>query len=121
LLALVVVSLSAAWGIGELMGWPRSLNLKPSEARRFYAVYLAEVLPAAVVVLASGDLVRVAVGAMVFNVIALALPLAFLVRLTSDRELLGDLANSPRHTVLLWLLTAVLLICGVVAMAEYLF
>ena len=34
LLALVVVSLSAAWGIGELMGWPHSLNLKPSQARQ---------------------------------------------------------------------------------------
>jgi Mn2+/Fe2+ NRAMP family transporter len=120
LLALVVVSLSAAWGIGELMGWPHSLNLKPNDARRFYAVYLAEVLPAAIVVLASGDLVRVAVGAMVFNVIALALPLAFLVRLTSDRELLGDLANSPRRAALLWVVTAVLLVCGVVGMAEFL-
>ncbi|HEY5486412.1 MAG TPA: divalent metal cation transporter [Candidatus Limnocylindrales bacterium] len=121
LLALVVVSLSAAWGIGELLGWPHSLNLKPSEARRFYAVYLAEVLPAAVVVLASADLVRVAVGAMVLNVIVLALPLAFLVRLTSDRDLLGDLANSRRRTALLCVLTAVLLVCGVVGMAEFLF
>jgi Mn2+/Fe2+ NRAMP family transporter len=96
LLALVVVSLSAAWGIGELMGWPHSLNLKPNEARRFYAVYLVEVLPAAAVV-GLGRSRPLCVGAMVFNVIVLALPLAFLVRLTSDRELLGDLANSrPR-------------------------
>jgi len=114
LLALIVVSLSAAWGIGELMGWPHSLDLKPSEAHKFYAVYLAEVLPAALVVLVSTDLVRIAVGAMVFNVVVLALPLAFLVRLTSDRELLGDLANSRRHTVLLWALTAGLLVCGAI-------
>jgi Mn2+/Fe2+ NRAMP family transporter len=121
LLALVVVSLSAAWGIGELLGWPHSLNLKPSEARRFYAVYLAEVLPAAVVVLVSADLVRLAVGAMVFNVIVLALPLGFLVRLTSDRELLGDLANSRLRTALLSVMTVGLLACGVVGMVEFLF
>jgi Mn2+/Fe2+ NRAMP family transporter len=96
------------------MGWPHSLDLKPSEAHKFYAVYLAEVLPAALVVLVSTDLVRIAVGAMVFNVVVLALPLAFLVRLTSDRELLGDLANSRRHTVLLWALTAGLLVCGAI-------
>jgi len=30
---------------------------------------------------------------MVFNVVVLALPLSFLVLLTSDRELLGDLAT----------------------------
>jgi len=121
LLALVVVSLSAAWGIGELLGWPHSLNLKPSEARRFYAVYLAEVLPAAAVVLVSADLVRVAVGAMVLNVIVLALPLGFLVRLTSDRELLGDLANSRLRTALLCVMTVGLLACGVVGMVEFLF
>ena len=121
LLALVVVSLSAAWGVAELLGWPRSLNLRPNQARRFYAVYLVEVLPAAAVALVSADLVRVCVGAMVFNVVVLALPLAFLVKLTSDRELLGDLANSRRHAALLWAVTAALLAAGVVALAQFLF
>lgn len=120
LLALVVISLSAAWGVGELMGWPHSLNLKPSQARRFYSVYLVEVIPAAAVVLFSADFVRLCVAAMVFNVIALALPLAFLVRLTSDRQLLGDLANSRPRAALLWLVTAVLLGSGALAMIQYL-
>jgi Mn2+/Fe2+ NRAMP family transporter len=120
LLALVVISLSAAWGIGELMGWPHSLNLKPNEARRFYGVYLVEVIPAAVVVLASKDLVRLCIGSMVFNVVVLALPLAVVVRLTSDRELLGDLANSRPRAVLLWVVTLVLLTAGVFGMIQYL-
>jgi Mn2+/Fe2+ NRAMP family transporter len=120
LLALVVVSLSAAWGISELMGWPRSLNLKPSEARKFYFIYFIEVVPAAAVVLFSADLVRVCIGAMVFNVIVLVLPLSFLVRLTSDRELLGDLANSTFRAALLWVATASLLVCGVYGMYQFL-
>ena len=120
LLALVVVSLSAAWGISEVMGWRHSLNLRPNQARRFYAVYFVEVLPAAAVALVSPDLVRVCVGAMVFNVIILVLPLAFLVRLTSDRELLGDLANSRAHASVLWVVTLVLLASGVFGMYQYL-
>jgi len=120
LLALVVVSLSAAWGIGELMGWPHSLNLKPSQARRFYGVYLVEVIPAAAVVLVSADFVRLCVGSMVFNVVVLALPLSFLVLLTSDRELLGDLANSRPRAALLWVVTLVLLASGVFGMIQYL-
>jgi len=120
LLALVVISLSAAWGISELMGWPRSLNLRPGQARRFYGVYLVEVIPAAAVALVSGDLVRVCIGAMVFNVVVLALPLSFLVRLSSDRDLLGDLANSRPQAALLWGVTAVLLASGVAAMVQYL-
>jgi Mn2+/Fe2+ NRAMP family transporter len=120
LLALVVVSLSAAWGIGELMGWPRSLNLKFSEARRFYGVYFVEVVPAAAVVLLSADLVRLCVGAMVFNVVILALPLAFLVRLTSDRALLGDLANSRFRASVLWVVVVGLLAAGTFGMIQYL-
>jgi Mn2+/Fe2+ NRAMP family transporter len=116
----VVVSLSAAWGIGEVMGWPHSLNLHPNEARKFYAVYLVEVLPAAAVALISADLVRVCVGAMVLNVIVLALPLAFLIRLTSDRDLLGDLANSRAHAALLWAVTLILLASGVFGLYQYL-
>jgi Mn2+/Fe2+ NRAMP family transporter len=120
LLALVVISLAAAWGAGELMGWPHSLNLNPSEARHFYTVYLVAVLPAAAVVLFSGDLVRLAVGAMVFNVMVLALPLAFLIRLTSDRDLLGPLANSRRYAAVLWAVAIVLLASGTAGMIQFL-
>jgi Mn2+/Fe2+ NRAMP family transporter len=120
LLALIVVSLSAAWGVGELMGWPRSLNLKFGQARRFYGVYFLEVIPAAAVVLLSADLVRLCVGVMVFNVIVLVLPLSFLVRLTGDRELLGDLANSRFRSALLWVVTLGLLACGSYGMFQFL-
>ena len=98
---------------GELMGWPHSLNLKPSQARRFYAVYFAEVLPAAVVALASADLVRLCIEAMVFNVVVLALPLAFLVRLTERPRAARRSRQLPRHSAVLWLLTAALLLAGV--------
>ena len=68
----------------------------------------------------SHDLVRVCIGAMVFNVIVLALPLAFLVLLTSDKGLLGDLANSRIQAVVLWCVTAALLACGAFGMYQYL-
>jgi Mn2+/Fe2+ NRAMP family transporter len=53
-------------------------------------------------------------------VIILALPLAFLVRLTSDRGLLGDLANSRPRAALLWIVVAALLISGLFGMFQYL-
>lgn len=120
MLALVVISLSAAWGVGELLGWPRSLNLRPGQARNFYLMLFGEVVPAAGVALISPDLVRLCVGAMVFNVIVLALPLAFLVRLTSDRELLGDLANTRPQAAVLWAVTAALLVGGSYGLFQYL-
>jgi Mn2+/Fe2+ NRAMP family transporter len=40
--------------------------------------------------------------------------------LTSDRELLGDLANSRAHASVLWVVTLVLLASGVFGMYQYL-
>ena len=102
------------------MGWPRSLNLKPSQARRFYSMLFAEVIPAAAIALFTPDLVRLCIAAMVFNVVVLALPLAFLVLLTSDRSLLGDLANSRFRAAVLWVVTIALLASGSYGLFQYL-
>ncbi len=112
LLAAIVISLSSAWAWAELFRWPRSLNLTPRRAPMFYGLYLLEILPAAAVALLATDLVGVVVNAMVLNVLVLAVPLTFLIRLSSDRAVVGDLVNSPRRQAVLWTITAVLLALG---------
>ncbi len=112
MLAAIVISLSSAWAWAELLRWPRSLNLSPRKAPLFYGLYLVEIIPAAAVALLAADLVAVVVNAMVLNVVALAVPLAFLVRLTSDRSVVGDLANSPARQAVLWGITVALLVLG---------
>jgi Mn2+/Fe2+ NRAMP family transporter len=112
LLAAVVISLSSAWAWSELFHWPHSLNLSLRKAPAFYALYLLEVVPAAVVALLAQDLVAVVIDTMILNVVVLAVPLTFLVRLSSDRTLLGPLANSRRRAAVLWALTGGLLALG---------
>ncbi len=112
LLAAIVISLSSAWAWAELLRWPHSLNLTLRRAPAFYGLYLFEVVPAAVVALVAHNLVSVVLDTMILNVVALVVPLVFLVRLSSDRALLGSFANSRRRTVLLWCLTAGLLGLG---------
>ena len=112
LLAAIVISLSSAWAWGELFRWPHSLNLGLRQAPAFYGLYLLEIVPAAAVALLAQDLVAVVIGAMVLNVVVLAIPLTFLIRLSSDRSLLGGLANSRRRATVLWALTAGLLGLG---------
>jgi Mn2+/Fe2+ NRAMP family transporter len=112
LLAAVVISLSSAWAWAELFRWPHSLNLSLRKAPGFYGVYLIEVIPAAIVALVATNLVSIVINAMILNVVVLVVPLTFLVRLSSDRGLLGSLANSRRRAALLWALTAGLLGLG---------
>ena len=78
----------------------------------FYLVYLLEVVPAALIALLAPSLGAVVLGAMILNVVVLAVPLTFLVRLSSDREVLGPLANSRRRAAVLWAVTGGLLLPG---------
>jgi Mn2+/Fe2+ NRAMP family transporter len=112
LLAAIVISLSSAWAWGELLRWPHSLNLSIRKAPAFYGLYFVEIVPAAGIALLATNLVSVVIGAMVLNVVVLAIPLAFLIRLSGDQGLLGELANSARRTALLWGLTGILLALG---------
>ena len=121
LLAAVVISLSSAWAWCEWLGWPHSLNFSIRRAPGFYAVYLLEVVPAALVALASEQLVSLVLDAMILNVLVLVVPLVFLVRLSSDRSLLGDRANSRTRATVLWVLTGVVLVLGVAGTASALF
>ncbi len=112
LLAAVVISLSSAWAWSELFHWPHSLNLSPRRAPGFYAFYLLEIVPAALIALWAQNLVTVVIDAMILNVVVLAIPLAFLVRMAGDRTILGDLANGPLRSALCWAVTAGLLAMG---------
>jgi len=112
LLAAVVISLSSAWAWAELLRWPHSLNLSIRRAPGFYLLYVVEVVPAAIVALVAQNLVSVVIDAMILNVLALVIPLTFLVRLSGDRALLGPLAASRRYSAVLWVMTAGLLALG---------
>ena len=50
LVAAIVASLALAWGVGEVAGYQRSLELRPLQARWFYGVYAACVVAGAILV-----------------------------------------------------------------------
>ena len=81
LVAAIVASLAAAWGVGEVAGYRRSLELRPLQARWFYGVYSGCVVAGAVLVAVWPNLVSLNVGVQVMNALLLPLVLGFLVAL----------------------------------------
>ncbi len=81
MVAAIVVSLAFAWGLGEVAGYRRSLELHPLEARWFYAVYALCVVAGALVVGVWPDLVSLNVGVQVMNALMLPIVLGFLIAL----------------------------------------
>jgi Mn2+/Fe2+ NRAMP family transporter len=82
LVAALVSSLAGAWGLAEIFGWRHSLNGRPErQALGFYTVYTLAHVAGAVLVLASVDLIGLAVGAEVMNALLLPVVLGFLLAL----------------------------------------
>ena len=76
--AAIVVSLTAAWGLGEVAGYKRSLAHTPFEAPWFYAVFVVCVVVGGGLVLAKINLVELAVMVEVMNALLLPLVLGML-------------------------------------------
>ncbi len=79
LVATIVVSLTAAWGVGEVLGFRRSLEDQPREAPWFYGIYTLVLISGAGLVTSNFiNLVNLSVGVEVMNALLLPIVLGFL-------------------------------------------
>jgi Mn2+/Fe2+ NRAMP family transporter len=78
LVATIVVSLTAAWGVGEVAGYRRSLADRPREAPWFYGLFTACLVLGGLLVSSGANLVALSVGVQVLNALLLPIVLGFL-------------------------------------------
>jgi len=81
LVATVVVSLTASWGLGEVMGFKRSLEHRPKQAPWFYGIYTVVLVVGGIIVASGVNLVNLSVGVEVMNALLLPIVLGFLILL----------------------------------------
>ena len=67
MVAAIVASLALAWGVGEITGYRRSLELPPRRAYWFYGVYVLCIIAGAALIAVSPDLVTLNVDVQVMN------------------------------------------------------
>jgi len=96
-LAMMTISASTAYAVGEAVGGAHSFNRKFGEARDFYALNIGISMLAAVVVLIPGaPLLSIALNANLLAVVLMPAALVFLIMLANDRQLMGPHANSRK-------------------------
>ena len=78
IVAAIVVTLTAARTLGELLGYAHSLDKPLVEAPWFYAVYALTLVAGALVVLSGASLVQLSVYVQVMNAMLLPIVLGFL-------------------------------------------
>lgn len=105
-LAAVTISLSTSWTFAGVLGWAHSLNDKPREAPKFYALYVGGLAAAALMVLIPGlPLTFLAVLTQAVAAVLMIPLLVFLCRLTSDRTLMGEHGNTAWVRLRAWVTT----------------
>ena len=104
MVAAIVASLALAWGVGEVTGYQRSLELPPRRAYWFYGVYALCIVGGAAMIAVSPDLVALNVDVQVMNAFLLPLVLFFLVAL-AIRALPPEMRLRGRY---MWVVIAVL-------------
>src|SRR5262249_38581458 len=76
--ATIVVTLTAARTLGEVLGIKHSLEDEPREAPWFYAIYTVTLVLGALLIVSGVDLVSLSVGVQVMNALLLPIVLGFL-------------------------------------------
>jgi NRAMP (natural resistance-associated macrophage protein)-like metal ion transporter len=116
LLAVPVLSGSAAYAVSEAVNWQASLNFKLKQAHGFYGVITIATLIGLMINFVGIDPVKALVYAAVLNGVA-AVPLLFLIaKIARNENIMGQYKSGILSTSLLWFTFAVM---GVAAIAMF--
>jgi Mn2+/Fe2+ NRAMP family transporter len=109
LVAAIVSSLAGAWGLSEVFGWRHTLNQRPNRATaKFYITYALAHLVGAALVLASVDLVNLAIDVEVMNALLLPIVLGLLLALEA-RALPEQWRMRGLHKYIAWALCLIVM------------
>jgi NRAMP (natural resistance-associated macrophage protein)-like metal ion transporter len=114
-LGLGVVPLSSAYSTCEAFGWETGVDWNWREAPAFYGLLAFFIGFAALFVMIPGlPLIQVMFSAQVVNALLLPFVLVFVMRLATDRQLMGPLVSSRPLAVIGWVSTALLGLLSVI-------
>jgi NRAMP (natural resistance-associated macrophage protein)-like metal ion transporter len=95
-MGLIVVSLCTAYAFSEFFGLSGSLDDSFKKSKPFYMLFIFQLALALIIVMFPGiQLFTLAVTTQTINAIALPFVFYFLIKLTSDKNLMGEYVNTP--------------------------
>jgi Mn2+/Fe2+ NRAMP family transporter len=120
-MGVIIVSLSTAYAFAEFFGLSGSLNDSFKKSKTFYILYALQLFVVATVVIFTNlSLFKVAIVTQTINAVALPLVFYYLIRLTNDRQLMGEFANNKFQKYFAIVCTVVIVVASVFTVASYL-
>jgi Mn2+/Fe2+ NRAMP family transporter len=121
-MGLVIVSLSTAYAFAEFFGISGSLNDSYQKSKTFYILFVIQLIVAMVIALFIPlSLFKVAVLTQTINAVALPPVFYYLIKLTNDRQLMGEFANNKFQKIFSIACTVVIVVASVFTVATAFF
>ena len=117
LLAVPVLAGSTAYALSESFGWKNGLYYKLNQAYAFYGVIIVSMLLGIAANFVHLDPIRGLIYAAVANGVIAPVILFFVVRLSSDRHIMGDYVNRSVISYFGWATIGFMAISGIAAIA----
>lgn len=110
-IALIALTASTSWAMGEALGWPNSINLPARTAWKFYAPGLGSaVLAAGIVLIPHAPLGFLNLLVQVIASIFMPAALLFLLLLLNDAEIMGSYRNKSWQNLLAYSIVGLLVL-----------
>jgi Mn2+/Fe2+ NRAMP family transporter len=121
-MGIVVVSLSTAYAFSEFFGVSGSLDTSYSQSKKFYILFLAQlIIGALVMLLPSINLFRLAIYTQSLNAMTLPLVFYFLINLTSNKGLMKEYANNTFQKYFAIIATVIIVVASVMTLVTTIF
>lgn len=115
LLAIPVLAGSSSYAIAESLRWKSGLHRNLRQAYAFYGVIMLSMMVGLGLNFVGIDPIKALIYSAVANGVVAPLILFFIVRLSSDRKVMGHWVNRPFTTAIGWITTVLMTIAGIAA------
>ena len=118
-----ILPISTATSVCEAMGWERGVNRRFAEAPHYYLLYTVVMFVGAGVALAASRkmLVPIMLFSQVINGVLLPVVVFFMLRITSDKAIMGQHANGRWFNIFAWTGTALVALMSILMVVLTLF
>ena len=105
-----ILPISTATSVCEAMGWEGGVNKRFTEAPQYYLIYTFVIVVGVAVALAAQEknLIPIMLFSQVVNGVLLPVVVFFMLRITSDRSIMGNYTNGRLFNIVAWAGAAVL-------------
>ena len=113
-MGIVIVSLSTAYAFSEFFGLSGSLDFSLEQSKSFYYLFIGQLLIAALaIMLPFVSLFKLAIAAQTLNAMTLPLVFFYLIRLTSDKKIMKEHANTNFQRIFAIVATSIIVIASI--------